>query len=678
MSPSHGLADFLRRRKEHILSDWEESLRLQQPLAAKLDHPALRDTVPRMIDRIAEMADALAKGLPPELPFEEAESHSIERLEHSYDLAAMVHEYAQLRECILKDLEQEPSQPTASEYRLLNRAIDTALVVTSERFMQARDRILLALERISSEALGKHDMENLLQRLLQTLKETSAVVDEVTILLRDGDLLRVSARVGFIEERDVGFTIRLGEGFAGTIAITREPLLLHDVGQSTLVKSEFLRRSGLKVLYGVPLVQDEELVGVAHMGSLRAPDFSDDDKMLFRVLANRAAALLLQAQLLVREQAARRAAELERERLHSLFLQAPAMVNIQRGPEHVFELVHPLMKQFAGRDVTGLPARKAIPELEGQGFFEAMDKAYQTGMPVFGREVPARLKHPDGTFRDGVFDFVYQPWRDLDGQVAGIMTFAIDVSAQAEARRRREEAIRRLEEERALREQFVATLSHDLRSPISAAHVSAQVILRRADDADHVRVLAGRIVQSVGRADQMIRDLLDANRIRAGEALPLHPVKLDLGALAREVVEGLATLHGDRFRVEAEPRLIGHWDPDLLRRALENLCVNAVKYGEPDSPITVTAARRDEGAVLEVHNLGPALSPEEQARLFQPFHRARAAEASGKKGWGLGLTLVRGAAEAHGGRVEVHSSPEDGTRFRLWLPFEPRAKAPPP
>lgn len=202
--------------------------------------------------------------------------------------------------------------------------------------------------------------------------------------------------------------------------------------------------------------------------------------------------------------------------------------------------------------------------------------------------------------------------------------------------------------------------------------MSAQVLVQRPDRLDERRELALRIDRNLERADRMIRDLLDANRIRAGEPLPLQLEVCDLAAVVREVFEELSATHGERFVLRAEDGVVGHWSADLIRRALWNLGTNAVKYGAADTPITLGARRTDGGAQASVHNLGPPLSPEEQQQLFRPFSRTRTAQAGGQQGWGLGLTLVLGCALAHGGQAYVQSAPGTGTTFTLELPLDAR------
>lgn len=233
-----------------------------------------------------------------------------------------------------------------------------------------------------------------------------------------------------------------------------------------------------------------------------------------------------------------------------------------------------------------------------------------------------------------------------------------------------------LEEERGVREQFVSALSHDLRGPLTAAQMSARLLIRKPDDVEHHLRLAHRIVDSIGRADAMIRDLLDANRIRAGQTLPLEIVSCDLGQLVRATTDEFASVHGRSCLIEAPEQLEGYWSCEGLRRILENLLSNAAKYGHPTKPIRVRLERSESEVALEVNNalMGRPLSAAECGQLFRPFVRTASAEASGKTGWGLGLALVKGLVEAHGGRIDIESSTERGTSFIIVLPLDTRPR----
>ncbi|MBA3391630.1 MAG: PAS domain-containing sensor histidine kinase [Deltaproteobacteria bacterium] len=223
------------------------------------------------------------------------------------------------------------------------------------------------------------------------------------------------------------------------------------------------------------------------------------------------------------------------------------------------------------------------------------------------------------------------------------------------------------------RERFVATLTHDLRSPLAAARTGADLIVEYPDQPEKVRSWASRISDALHRADKMIADLLDASRLHAGQGLALQCHECDLRPLAEQLREELAVRHGPRFHVEVDGDTTGYWSGDGLRRVLENLLSNAVKYGEKEQPITVRMRRVDDRMLLTVHNYGTIIPVEDQPKLFQPFHRTHLAEVSGQQGWGIGLALVKGIVEAHGGIVKAESYPKEGTKFTCDIPVDARS-----
>ncbi len=145
------------------------------------------------------------------------------------------------------------------------------------------------------------------------------------------------------------------------------------------------------------------------------------------------------------------AAETERVRLRDLFQQAPAGLAVLRGSEHVFEFVNELSFQLIGpRDLVGKPIREALPEFEGQGFFELLDRVYATGEPQVGVEVRVLLdrRGGDGALDETFFNYVYHPLRDADGRVEGILVHTVEVTEQVRARRKVEALAKTLSNER--------------------------------------------------------------------------------------------------------------------------------------------------------------------------------------------------------------------------------------
>jgi signal transduction histidine kinase len=224
-------------------------------------------------------------------------------------------------------------------------------------------------------------------------------------------------------------------------------------------------------------------------------------------------------------------------------------------------------------------------------------------------------------------------------------------------------------------EKTLALISHDVRNPLTAARTTAELMLRFgvADEKD--RVMTGRIVEYLNRIDRMIQGLLDIHRIRGGKGLVLQFENCDLTETVARAIRDLGVVHGGRLRLVAAAAVAGRWSVDGIRRALENLVNNAAKYGYPDSPVTVVLEDGADHVTLSVHNEGKPIPLSEQAALFAPFYRTPDAERSRAAGWGIGLAVVKGVAEAHGGRVSVDSTGAEGTTFSIRLPKLPTPPA---
>lgn len=226
---------------------------------------------------------------------------------------------------------------------------------------------------------------------------------------------------------------------------------------------------------------------------------------------------------------------------------------------------------------------------------------------------------------------------------------------------------------RDIQEKLSHTIAHDLRGPITAAKSSAELILRRPDDPDHCVRVASRIVGSMDQLDSMVRDLLDASRFRAGQELLLNFTECDLDLIARQVADEANHTYGYRVEVKSRKPCLGLWSESGLRRAIANLTTNAVKYGAADTLIIISVDQNEDTATVAVHNEGPPIPPEQFEILFQQFRRSRTV--ADKVGWGLGLTIVEGMAEAHHGQVRVESAAGKGTTFTMEIPKRWQSKA---
>lgn len=271
-------------------------------------------------------------------------------------------------------------------------------------------------------------------------------------------------------------------------------------------------------------------------------------------------------------------------------------------------------------------------------------------------------------------DVFITPMYDQD-ELVGFFKIVTDLSERNKLIQERDLSrmqVETLEVESVLRDRFIYMLTHDLRNPLQAARMSAEMITRQTCNIEKHLDFARRSIQHVSRLDNMITNLLDASRIKEGEGFPITIQECDLSMIVHEVQDELTTLHGDRFEVNTPSEFVGFWDGKNLRRAIENLATNAIKYGAPDQKVCIRVSEVENRAIIKVQNFGSLISTKDQESLFNLFQRTVSAEKGATKGWGIGLTLVKGITEAHKGVVKVRSIPSEGTTFTLDLPRDAR------
>lgn len=254
------------------------------------------------------------------------------------------------------------------------------------------------------------------------------------------------------------------------------------------------------------------------------------------------------------------------------------------------------------------------------------------------------------------------PVRDADNQIIMWVGTNTDINDQKIYQKK-------MEDQRNQREKIVAGLSHDLRSPLTAAKLKAHLLHVRIAE-PNLSELARKISKDMDRADRMISDILDASLIESGEPMNLNIKTMNMTSLVQSVLDEFQIVYGPRFRFTREHSENGYWDEEAVKRILENLLSNAVKYGDDKSPIQVGVAINGPQVALSIHNKGHAIPESDLPTLFDVYKRS--ALAHGKPGWGLGLTLVKGLAEAHGGYVDVRSCATEGTTFTVNLPMDSR------
>ncbi len=227
--------------------------------------------------------------------------------------------------------------------------------------------------------------------------------------------------------------------------------------------------------------------------------------------------------------------------------------------------------------------------------------------------------------------------------------------------------------------QFSADASHELQTPLTILKGELEVALRHSRSPGEYRDTLRSALEEIDRIAQLVEGLLLLARAEAG-VLRMDRQPVDLAEVVYEVrrrVETLAASRSIQLRMDTVEPVTIRGDRERLGRLLLNLADNAVKYTEPGGSITLALRRLGDSAELSVSDTGMGIAPEERERIFQPFYRVVDAHSSFEGGSGLGLSIARSIAVAHGGSVRVESEPGGGSVFRVLLPVDSTPETPP-
>lgn len=220
---------------------------------------------------------------------------------------------------------------------------------------------------------------------------------------------------------------------------------------------------------------------------------------------------------------------------------------------------------------------------------------------------------------------------------------------------------------------FLGILSHDLRNPLGAVLMSAQLTTSIGQLSERQAMLQAQIIDSAGRASEIVTHLLDITKARLGSGLPICPEPMDMGFVSNLLVDEMRALHpAQTFEYHASGELDGAWDKARMGQVFSNLIGNAVQYGFKGAPVAVTVRGTDKDVTISVHNDGVPIDPAALPGIFDALTRAESATegelvVTGVN-LGLGLYIAKEIIVAHGGQIHVTSSEKDGTTFTANLP----------
>jgi signal transduction histidine kinase len=403
----------------------------------------------------------------------------------------------------------------------------------------------------------------------------------------------------------------------------------------------------------------------------------------------------------------------ERDRMRDLFQQAPSFMCILSGPDHIFELVNDAYLQLVGsRQLLGLSVRKALPEVEGQGFFELLDGVFRSGKPYIGRNLQVLLQREGDAEPDERFiNLIYQPIFDIGGNVTGIFVDGFDVTHQ----KRAEDQLQSLNH---TLEQRVEQRTHELRSALlqlekeTVERETAQIALRQAQEMEALGNLTGGVahdfnnllqvvsgnlqllskdIDGNARAEQRLENALAgvargaklASQLLAfGRRQALEPKVVNCRKLIQNMDDMLRRALGEEIELETVVSG-GLWntliDPSQLENAIRNLAINARDAMDGRGRLTIETAnavldddyarmhedvRPGQYVLVAVTDTGSGIPSDIIDHVLEPFFSTK----SEGKGTGLGLSMVYGFLKQSGGHLKIYSEVGHGTTMKLYMP----------
>ncbi|MDT0675584.1 sensor histidine kinase [Autumnicola musiva] len=218
-----------------------------------------------------------------------------------------------------------------------------------------------------------------------------------------------------------------------------------------------------------------------------------------------------------------------------------------------------------------------------------------------------------------------------------------------------------------MRNKLVGTLAHDVRNPMMAAYLATEM-MNHEDGEEKLKKLQKLSLRSLKKSLDLMEGLLDAMSVKAGEGITLDFTETNLMQDVEWVYSEASEIYSNEIQLNTSSHEIhGVFDGTAVRRILENLVSNAVKHGRRNSPVTINVKDSTEKVRINVHNLGNPIPLDKQEGIFRFLNTSKQEKSGRLKSWGMGLTLIKTVAEAHGGNVELESNKAEGTTFTIIL-----------
>ncbi len=494
--------------------------------------------------------------------------------------------------------------------------------------LQRRLQELETLAGVGRTVTALLDLDEVLTSVVDAAVRLTGA-EEGSLLLKDEESgqLYMRASKNFDEDFAHTFRLQINDSLAGQVIASGEPVVL-DERSPQKIKTSYLVHS----LIYVPLRVRGQTLGVLGVDNRKVGHtLTREDLTVLVAMADYAAIAIENARLYQRT-------ETERRKLETVLTQTENGVIVVDAENRL------LLINRAAQEAFGVNGRAII----GRSIVESVDDPRLLSLLRAPGDHPRReeIEVPDGR----IFNAQRTP---IEGVGQSIVL----------------QDITHLKELDRIKSEFVTTVSHDLRSPLTAILGYVELIERAGDVNDQQRDFIRRVQLSVQQITNLVTDLLDLGRIEAG--LEIARESSPISVLARYAVEGLrSSAETRRLKLEIDlpedlPMVSG--DPIRLRQMIGNLLENAIKYTPEGGEVSLSAAAEGDQIILKVRDTGPGIPPADQPYLFDKFFRASNV-VDRTPGTGLGLSIVKSIVDHHDGRIWVESALNKGTTFTVVLP----------
>jgi len=421
------------------------------------------------------------------------------------------------------------------------------------------------------------------------------------------------------------------------------------------------RQSHIAAHISVPLQKAGKLVAAVSVHQRTPRHWRPDEVELVQSVANRCWESIERARAEAALRHSDRQLRIERKQLSQIFEQAPVAIVVLRGRDFIVELANPPYRTLVrGRELIGRPFAEVVPDL-GSDVWDAFHRVLDTGEAFAAHEWHILYDQDgDGLPEDHWFNLVFNPLREPDGRVSGMVSVCSEVTVQVRARLELEKLNRNLEE-------FAYVASHDLQEPLRMVNIYTQQILKRmGQDDPTLNRYAGFVQGGVARMEVLINDLLAFSRSVQKDELPVGAADLSASlSEALSVLKNRIEESGATITSQSLPTVRG--DTNQLAHVFQNLISNSLKYCDPNvAPVIgISAVQQDRHWIVSVRDNGIGFDQRYAEHIFGLFKRLHRDEYPGT---GLGLAICNRMIERYSGRMWAEGRPANGATFYFSLP----------